>query len=69
MSEPSHQARYSVGIDLGTTHCVLSYIDLEANADKSGKDVDVNVLAIPQLVQPGVIGREASTAFINLPRP
>ncbi|MDQ1421976.1 MAG: hypothetical protein QOJ52_3938, partial [Acidimicrobiaceae bacterium] len=27
MSEP----RYSIGIDLGTTHCALSYVDLSAS--------------------------------------
>ena len=27
MSEP----RYSIGIDLGTTHCALSYVDLAAS--------------------------------------
>lgn len=45
----SEQARYSVGIDLGTTHCVISYLDL-------GKEnPEVKVLPIAQLTQPGVI--------------
>ena len=46
------QARYSIGIDLGTTNCVVSYTEL--NTD----DSDVNstqVLQIPQLVRPGQI--------------
>ena len=24
------EARYAVGIDLGTTHCALSYVDLQS---------------------------------------
>ena len=45
----SNSPQYSIGIDLGTTHCVLSYLDLHSD-DKS-----VQVLNIPQLTQPGVI--------------
>ncbi|MGZ4998832.1 MAG: Hsp70 family protein [Methylomonas sp.] len=43
--------RYSVGIDLGTTHCVLSYVDLETGEDQP----PLTVLAVPQLTSPGVI--------------
>ncbi|MEJ2765707.1 Hsp70 family protein [Photobacterium sp. MCCC 1A19761] len=39
--------RYSVGIDLGTTHCVLSYVDLQEEA------ASVNVMPIAQLTTPG----------------
>jgi hypothetical protein len=42
---------YSVGIDLGTTHCVLSYVDLQAGEDA----MNLAVLAIPQLTGPGTI--------------
>ena len=36
--QETQQHRYSVGIDLGTTHCVLSYVDLEnENADEIGR--------------------------------
>ncbi|NRB39140.1 MAG: Hsp70 family protein [Pseudomonadales bacterium] len=42
-------SRYSIGIDLGTTHCVLSYMDLQS------QDKNVEVLSIPQLTAPGVI--------------
>ncbi|WP_297479608.1 Hsp70 family protein [uncultured Photobacterium sp.] len=45
--QETQQHRYSVGIDLGTTHCVLSYIDLE------NENADVTVMAIPQLTTPG----------------
>ncbi|MCK5189771.1 MAG: Hsp70 family protein [Methylococcales bacterium] len=43
--------KYSVGIDLGTTHCVLSYVDLTKDED----DIIQEVMAIPQLTSPGVV--------------
>ena len=48
-------ARYSVGIDLGTTHCVLSYLDLDKARKDPTTEVEISVLAIPQLSQPGLI--------------
>ncbi|MCK5831728.1 MAG: Hsp70 family protein [Methylococcales bacterium] len=42
---------YSVGIDLGTTHCVLSYVDLSKDEDELTQEV----MAIPQLTSPGVV--------------
>lgn len=45
--QETQQHRYSVGIDLGTTHCVLSYVDLE------NENADVTVMSIPQLTTPG----------------
>jgi hypothetical protein len=42
-------ARYAVGLDLGTTHCVLSSIDLTLADDTP----EVTVFALPQLVAPG----------------
>jgi len=47
--------RYSIGIDLGTTHCVLSYLDLAEVAEDPARDVAVSVLAIPQLSLPGLV--------------
>ncbi|HFD11193.1 MAG TPA: Hsp70 family protein, partial [Crenotrichaceae bacterium] len=44
--------RYSVGIDLGTTHCVLSSVDLQRS---DGERTDYQVLPIPQLASPGVV--------------
>ncbi|NOV29873.1 Hsp70 family protein [Methylomonas sp. ZR1] len=59
-------ARYSVGIDLGTTHCVLSYVDLEAGEDQ----VVLDVLAIPQLTGPGTIEDKAQLpSFTYLAHP
>jgi len=48
-------ARYSVGIDLGTTHCVVSYLDQIKAAEDTSTAVEVSVLPIPQLTQPGVV--------------
>lgn len=45
-------SKYCIGIDLGTTHSVLSFLDLqEAEADASQQQV----LAVPQLTGPGSI--------------
>ncbi len=43
--------RFSVGIDLGTTHCVLSYADLSKIDDEFSQQV----MAIPQLTSPGAV--------------
>lgn len=43
---------YSVGIDLGTTHCVLSYVDLRASDEDNYLQ---EVMAIPQLSSPGTV--------------
>ena len=44
--------RFSVGIDLGTTHCVVSYLDLSESGDG---EFPQQVMAIPQLTLPGVV--------------
>jgi hypothetical protein len=51
VSEP----RYSVGIDLGTTHSVVSYVEL---GSVDGEKAPLQVLDIPQLFSPGVIGEK-----------
>lgn len=43
--------RYSVGIDLGTTHCVVSCVDLQ----NTGDEVVMDVVPVPQLTQPGEV--------------
>ncbi|RFP18373.1 MULTISPECIES: Hsp70 family protein [unclassified Duganella] len=48
MSDP----RYAIGIDLGTTHSALSYVDLGAS---DGEKTQHGVLAIPQLTAPGTV--------------
>lgn len=47
----SEASRYSVGIDLGTTNSVLSYVDLAVETDHPSE----TVLEIEQLTQPGVV--------------
>jgi len=60
----SEGPRYSVGIDLGTTHSVLSYVDLHQSDD----DVVQDVMAVPQLIAPGEVEeREQLPSFIYLP--
>lgn len=51
-SNNGESARYSVGIDLGTTHCVLSAVDLSESEDDN---VVQQVMSIPQLTAPGVV--------------
>ena len=46
------EARYSIGIDLGTTHCALAYVDIAAS---DGEKTDSGVLEIPQLTAPGSV--------------
>ena len=46
------QAKYSVGIDLGTTHCVISHIDLSTSEDNV---INLEVMDIAQLTSPGVV--------------
>jgi hypothetical protein len=58
MNEPvttDSQTRYSVGIDLGTTHCVLSYLDLSDVSDDPTHQPPLHTMPIPQLTQPGLI--------------
>lgn len=49
------QSQYSVGLDLGTTHSVVSYVPLK---EVDGEQAEVRVLDIPQLLSPGVIGEK-----------
>ncbi|MDT8407763.1 MAG: Hsp70 family protein [Methylococcales bacterium] len=51
-AETEAGAHFSVGIDLGTTHSVLSYVDLtETDVDRHVQEV----LPIPQLIAPGEV--------------
>ena len=61
------QVRYAVGIDLGTTHCALSYVDL----DKSdGDDVAQDLMRVPQLTTPGSVEELLLLpSFLYLPHP
>jgi molecular chaperone DnaK (HSP70) len=58
-------SRYVVGIDLGTTNSALACVDTG-----TGEDAPVSHLAIPQVVQPGVIEeRPLLPSFLYLPGP
>nr|WP_240965056.1 MULTISPECIES: Hsp70 family protein [unclassified Acidovorax] len=54
-----------MGIDLGTTHCALSWVDTEAS---DGENVVQGVLQLPQLTGPGAVQDKALLpSFIYLP--
>ncbi len=61
------EARYAVGIDLGTTHCVMAAVDLTAS-DRD--DVVEGIEVIPQLTAPGSVEERAMLpSFLYLPHP
>lgn len=61
------EARYAVGIDLGTTHCVLSYVDLSLSEREEAVQ---EVVFIPQLTAPGAVEERAMLpSFLYLPHP
>jgi molecular chaperone DnaK (HSP70) len=47
--------RYIIGIDLGTTNCVLAYTESDASP---AREADIRVLRIPQVVSPGEVGEQ-----------
>ncbi|WP_296948630.1 Hsp70 family protein [uncultured Massilia sp.] len=60
-------ARYAIGIDLGTTHSALSYVDLQAS---DGEKADQGVLPVPQLSGPGTVeALPLLPSFMYLPHP
>ena len=63
MSDP----RYSIGVDLGTTHCALSYVDITSS---DGDKTVQGVLPIAQLTAPGAVEQpELLPSFLYLPHP
>jgi molecular chaperone DnaK (HSP70) len=59
------EAVYSVGIDLGTTHCVVSYAPL---AQEDGEQHEQHLFELPQLVAPGQVeSKTALPSFMYLP--
>jgi hypothetical protein len=63
VSEP----RYAVGIDLGTTHCALSYVDL---TQSQGDEVAQDLMQVPQLTAPGAVEElPLLPSFLYLPHP
>ena len=60
-------ARYAIGVDLGTTHSALSYVDLEAS---DGEKTAHGVLPVPQLTAPGTVDAlPLLPSFLYLPHP
>lgn len=56
---------FSIGIDLGTTHCALAYVDIAAC---DGEHTSHRVLAIPQLTAPGAVEQPSLLpSFLYLP--
>ncbi|PIE40979.1 MAG: nucleotide-binding protein [Gammaproteobacteria bacterium] len=51
LGEETGSVRYSIGIDLGTTNNVLSFVDLQSDEDNPVH----SVFSIPQLTAPGVV--------------
>jgi molecular chaperone DnaK (HSP70) len=59
----SAPARFSVGIDLGTTNTAIAYADLTADQGAAG----IEVLGVPQLVEPGEVApRTLLPSFLYL---
>ena len=58
-------ARYAIGIDLGTTHCAVSYFNLE---DGKPRGAAQSMLPIQQLTAPGTVeARPLLPSFLYLP--
>ena len=64
MSDP----KYIIGIDLGTTHCVLAYT--QAHRQESDEDAPIHVFRVPQVVNPGEVKAQPMLpSFLFLPGP
>jgi len=58
-------ARYCIGIDLGTTHSALAFVDLQAS---DGEATVHGVLPVPQLTAPGTVEQQPLLpSFLYLP--
>ncbi len=61
MSDP----RFAIGVDLGTTHCALSYVDIGAS---DGEKTVHGIVPVPQLTAPGQVEDQALLpSFLYLP--
>jgi molecular chaperone DnaK (HSP70) len=62
-----NETRYAIGIDLGTTHCALSCVDL---LESEGERASQQVLPVPQLTAPGAVEELVLLpSFLYLPHP
>ncbi|QJE01037.1 Hsp70 family protein [Massilia forsythiae] len=67
MNNTVNNPRYAIGIDLGTTHSALSYVDLQAS---DGEKAEQHVLPVPQLSAPGTVeSLPLLPSFMYLPHP
>jgi len=67
LSKKTPAAKFIVGIDLGTTNSALAYTELRPDADPFAP-ANVELLAIPQLVNPGEVRDEdLLPSFLYLP--
>ena len=67
MSQDNKDIRYSIGIDLGTTHSALACVDLAAS---DGEKTVHQVLAVPQVTAPGAVqALPLLPSFLYLPHP
>ncbi len=65
MANDSTSARYAIGIDLGTTHCALAWVDLQQS---DGEQTVSGILPIPQLDSPSTVQEHALLpSFLYLP--
>ena len=56
---------YAIGIDLGTTHCAIAYVDI---AHSDGEKTAYGVLDVPQLTAPGAVeSQPLLPSFLYLP--
>ena len=61
------EAKYAVGIDLGTTHCALGSVEL---AESTHENATLTSLPLPQVVAPGEVeARPLLPSFLYLPHP
>lgn len=67
MSRANTASRFAVGIDLGTTHCALAYVE---SARCDGEHVEHHQMPIPQLTEPGTVeSLLVLPSFVYLPHP
>ncbi len=67
MSKKTAAPQFVIGIDLGTTNSALAYAPIQPDADPFAP-VNVQLLAIPQLVNPGEVREEGLLpSFLYLP--
>jgi hypothetical protein len=67
VNDATNAPRYAIGIDLGTTHSALSYVDLAAS---DGEKTQQAVLGVPQLTAPGTVeDLPLLPSFLYLPHP